>query len=107
MINTFHPKYEVLSQDRVLTIDLLHTVRDLIEVCAKQSEDVAKDLYSIWLKNETTLQKMWGFDEDVKYIKWWNYPRCTCPKMDNDDAYPSGYYVTSGNCPIHGHEVTQ
>lgn len=107
MINTQHPKYKTLSQDKVLAIDLLHTVRDLIEVGAKQSDDVAKALYSLWLKNETTLQTLWGFDEGAGWIRWWNYPRCSCPKMDNDDAWPNGWYTKSGACPIHGSEVDQ
>ena len=53
---------------------------------------------------EFSLQKAWGFSQDIKYHKFWDRPRCTCPKMDNDDAYPYGYYVISESCPLHGGE---
>jgi hypothetical protein len=51
---------------------------------------------------EFQLQKAWGFQQDSKYHKFWERPRCTCPKMDNDDGYPYGYYTISGVCPLHG-----
>lgn len=50
---------------------------------------------------EFELQRVWGFPLDANYHRWWEYPKCACPKMDNNDAYPLGYYTTSKNCPLH------
>lgn len=33
---------------------------------------------------------------------FWIRPKCTCPKLDNDDRYPYGYYVVNMTCPLHG-----
>ncbi|UOF80632.1 hypothetical protein [Caudoviricetes sp.] len=55
-----------------------------------------------WHNIQFALQKAWGFPEDKKYHRWWYLPQCTCPKLDNDDAYPTGYYTVSANCPVHG-----
>lgn len=51
---------------------------------------------------EFKLQDAWGFPRNENFHRFWLLPKCTCPHMDNEDAYPTGYYVTSGNCPIHG-----
>jgi hypothetical protein len=53
-------------------------------------------------KLEFELQELWCFPKDIKFHKFWELPKCKCPKMDNDDAWGSGYYIVSGQCPIHG-----
>ncbi len=51
---------------------------------------------------EFDLQELWKFRKDRKFHRFWNRPQCGCPTMDNEDAYPTGYYVISGGCKIHG-----
>tara|TARA_Y100000588_G_scaffold254014_1_gene268576 strand:- start:20181 stop:20603 length:423 start_codon:yes stop_codon:yes gene_type:complete len=53
--------------------------------------------------NEFYLQEQWGFEENIDYHKFWEAPKCTCPKFDNEDNYPSGYYSFDQKCPIHLH----
>jgi hypothetical protein len=48
------------------------------------------------------LQKLWGFSESENFHKWWEAPKCTCPKMDNADHYGTKYRIVAENCPIHG-----
>jgi len=50
----------------------------------------------------TELQREWKFTEDINYIQFWIRPKCTCPKLDNYDRYPYGYYVVNMTCPLHG-----
>ena len=63
---------------------------------------IAKAVYKTWFENEIALQEIWGFDYDPNYIKFWHFPFCECPKLDNEDSYPHGYFVLSSNCKIHG-----
>lgn len=51
---------------------------------------------------EYALQAAWRFPQDGNYHRFWERPHCTCPKMDNDDRYPTGNYVISADCPLHG-----
>lgn len=51
---------------------------------------------------EYSLQDLWGFPKNSNYHKFWDLPQCKCPKMDNEDRYPGGYYVINGSCPLHG-----
>jgi len=46
-------------------------------------------------------QKLWGFEPNNTYHRWWEVPKCTCPQLDNADNYPSKYRIINGNCPIH------
>lgn len=102
MINKHHPYYEDLTDEQKEIITTLHNVRAVIEEASGVSINAAKKLYPLWIKNEQTLQALWGFKQEDRFIKHWYYSFCTCPKMDNDDAYPTGMYITSQNCPIHG-----
>lgn len=56
---------------------------------------------------EFDLQSLWGFPQDAKWHKFWKLPKCTCPKMDNDDRYPTGYYVINASCPIHNPNLSK
>lgn len=51
---------------------------------------------------EFELQKLWNFPEDIKFHRFWDTPKCKCPKIDNSDNYPTGYYSIVRNCPLHG-----
>jgi hypothetical protein len=56
---------------------------------------------------EFQLQRAWKFTEDINYHKFWEMPGCSCAKLDNNDAWPTGYYSRSGGCLIHGDYVNQ
>lgn len=52
--------------------------------------------------NEFTLQELWGFNRDKNWHKWFNVPKCTCPKMDNRERLGTDYTIINSNCPVHG-----
>lgn len=53
-------------------------------------------------KCEFNLQELWGFALDENFHRWYHVPKCTCPKMDNNDRLGTKYKIYSGDCPIHG-----
>ena len=55
-----------------------------------------------WTSIQFLLQEAWGFPEDVRFHRFWDMKGCKCPKMDNNDSYPSGFYITGGDCRVHG-----
>lgn len=62
-----------------------------------------KRLASLHREAEFELQESWNFPRDSRFHKYWyRFPHCTCPKLDNIDAYGTGRAVTNSNCPIHG-----
>jgi hypothetical protein len=62
---------------------------------------LAKDLTLI----EFELQELWKFPLDGNFHRFWEAPKCTCPKLDNEDNYPIGYYTVNLTCPLHGREL--
>lgn len=104
-LNEYLILQQKLSEVEVEQILRLHEYK--LTICAKMEallpdnpkiKVYAKDLEQL----EFLLQDAWKFPRDVNYHRFWEMPHCTCPKMDNDDAYPSGYYVRSLCCPAHG-----
>jgi len=47
------------------------------------------------------LQELWGFPQDPNYHRWWEVPKCVCPKLDNTDSYGTNYRIIRGDCPVH------
>jgi hypothetical protein len=86
----------------------MHILKQVIYVDIEQEtnpnrlQQLASDLQEV----EFELQRLWGFKEDARFHKFWEYPKCTCPKMDNNDSYPSGRYSIHSNCPLHGYETS-
>lgn len=97
-------KHMNVSTENIAKINDLHINRDDIEskikLAVTENRDVAL-LLAEWRLNEYTLQRLWGFPENENYFREWNIPCCTCPKIDNEDRYPSNHYYYSGTCPIH------
>lgn len=51
---------------------------------------------------EFELQKLWKFTADIRFHRFWQTPKCACPQVDNEDRYPTGHYVITADCPLHG-----
>ena len=53
------------------------------------------------------LTKLWNFDinDTEKYYRFWETPKCSCPKLDNEDRYSVGDYIYSFDCIIHGKDL--
>ena len=94
-----------LSESEVAEILRLHeyklTIRAKMKALPPDNPKIkayAKDLEQV----EFLLQDAWKFERNINYHKFWEAPHCNCPKMDNDDAWPSGHYVRHLGCPVHG-----
>lgn len=77
----------------------LHYLRyglyEVMEECPK--EDLA-DYDELCDGIEECLQDLWNFPRDYRRVRFWDRPRCKCPKMDNEDRYPTGMYSVADGC---------
>lgn len=95
-----------LSDEEVEQLESLHRERVILEHLIETSiEEDIKSYANLHLENNRELQKAWKFEVDDKYYRFWDLPKCGCPKMDNDDNYPSGYYYKNNNCLLHGNFI--
>ena len=95
------------AEDNLELIKYLHKQRLLLEDLMKYHTGpegytgVLEVINKDWREVQFKLQDAWGFDRDARMHRFWEVPGCKCPKMDNNDSYPSGRYIVSGNCLIH------
>ena len=71
---------------------------------AMENTDDSKELQELAIqfeKLEFKQQKLWGFEPNSDFHRWWEVPKCTCPKSDNRDAYGTPYRYYVGKCPVH------
>lgn len=109
MINLQLAEHQQLTTEAIVAIERLHAFRDSLHnsiECLMQSKqrkltyEVGQMLFTI----EEELQKLWKFPVHRSYYKFWNVPLCRCAKMDNNDRFPTGRYIISGDCWLHSKE---
>ncbi len=89
------------------TDDRVESLKSCLLVKLKLHEEIeksTKDLFKYYKKLtdcEFNMQLLYELDEDIKYHKFWETPKCTCPKIDNIVLYPKGNYIFDKKCPIH------
>jgi len=80
--------------------------KQILEIFNKMEEEkdpeILVSLDKLVTDIEFELQYLWGFPKDPNFHRFWDRQKCLCPKMDNDDRYPTGNYIVAGNCPLHG-----
>ena len=84
---------------------VIETVMENKEIKSTADVDYLKEGDRILTSVEFMLQELWGFSRSDKFHRFWERPKCACPKMDNDDRYPTGIYVISGACILHGSDI--
>jgi hypothetical protein len=70
----------------------------------EDSNDIAemRSLVEDLTELEFYIQELFNFPKDQKFHRFWETPRCKCPELDNQDAWPSGIYRINTLCPLHG-----
>lgn len=96
-------KKQNLSDEQITKITELHTEkRHLMDLMTKVDTVSLLKYYANQIENiEFSLQELWGFPKDRNYHRFWDVPKCTCPKMDNLERIGTEYKIYNSNCPIH------
>jgi hypothetical protein len=67
----------------------------------KNSELIDNKYFKQLTDIEYNMQLLYGENENILYHRFWETPKCTCPKIDNLENYPSKNPIVDENCPIH------
>ena len=107
-INRHLLKKQGVEHNRGLIISL-HVQKLFVHSQIKVTDDKIKlkDMAATLTKIEFALQDAWSFPRDENFHRFWLTPKCLCPRMDNEDNYPHGYYTKMSDCPLHGWETTE
>ena len=86
------------------TIKKLHKEKDRVfkKMEATDDSELLRKLAEQVEKIEFKLQEAWKFKKDKNLHRWFEVPKCLCPKMDNRDMLGTEYRVINESCPIHG-----
>lgn len=111
-INTDLARQRNLSVESIVMIEGLHNLRDDIQYLIKigvayKNRSVVYSLAQQLFDIEAELQKLWGFEQNPNFYKFWNEHGCSCAKMDNNDNHPFGHYSIDGGCWLHSKEITK
>lgn len=103
-INKYLAEEHAISDTQLDEIKKLHRHSHTILSEMEKTDDYDELNYLFWLweKTQYSLQVAWGFPEDRGYHKFWTVPKCSCPRLDNEERYPLGNYVVNTNCKVHG-----
>lgn len=106
MINQNLVNRQKVSADDVQKIVKLQTIRkyfyDFIEL-SNDKEEIRR-LDKIITQIEFKLQRLWGFPQDRNHHRWFDVPKCSCPKWDNADSLVSDFRIINPNCILHGND---
>lgn len=104
MINQTLVNRQKVSAEDVKKIVKLQTIRkyfyDFIELSDDKEE--IRRLDKIITQIEFKLQKLWGFPQDSNRHRWFEVPKCSCPKWDNADSLGSDFRIINPDCILHG-----
>ena len=101
-LNKYLIEKQGLSNEDVEKIKKLHIFKHLIFEKMLDCPEEELALYNEYVVAcEYALQRAWKFPEDENYHRFWDTPMCHCPKVDNEDSYPTGYYSHTVGCPVH------
>ena len=98
-----------INEEDEIKINDLHQIRYDLHLALHNMDvykynHLAREIVKLLYDIEAELQRLWKFEVNVDYYKFWNVPGCRCSVLDNEDAYPSGYYTINLDCPLHGEE---
>jgi|ERR1035437_181101 hypothetical protein len=93
-----------VTDEQLEALKLSHQLRWMLFETAKKTKEPLKlkMLAALYNVLETEQQKLWNFPLDPNFHRFFDFPGCLCPRMDNIDALGTAYRVHVENCPIHG-----
>lgn len=96
----FHQKAEDNLEDIKDLYLFKHSVYDMMYEAQdeKYIRSLAKDAEFI----ELEIQKLFNFEPNANFYRFWEAPKCSCPVMDNMDRWGTGYKIYNQECIIHG-----
>ena len=94
-----------LSREQIDALKVSHHVAYDVRETAKQNltnHSTLRMLAAVHEAIETEQQKLWKFDVNPDFHRFFEFPGCKCPKLDNMERLGTPYKIISCDCPIHG-----
>ena len=96
-----------LTEAEVENLKLLHCKLYTVHLSIEATDDpIQLKHYANLIEHyEYELQKCWHFHRTYTMHRWFDVPKCKCPKMDNEENMGTKYRIINAECPLHGYGV--
>lgn len=104
-LNPFLVSKQQLDDAQVEALKFSHLVKKyLFDAAASHLSQplILKFLAKVHDCLESEQQKLWNFKVDESYHRFFDFPGCSCPRMDNTERLGTPYKIFSEDCLIHG-----
>lgn len=97
-------KIDFVDVEHLNELKELHVQKLILFKAMEETDDpvLLKAYANNFEQIEFAMQQCWGFEMDRNHHRWFEVPKCTCPKMDNADRIGTPYRIHTADCPIHG-----
>ena len=104
MLNSFLIEQQKISFEEVEALKTSYILRNIIFNMANNETNIRtlKMLANVFDALESEQQKLWHFEVDVNFHRFFDFPGCSCPVLDNIDYLGTPYKVYNNECVIHG-----
>ena len=101
-------KRQKITDEQLEALKLSHQLRWMLFETAKATKEPTqlKMLAAVYDALEFEQQALWNFPRDPNFHRFFDFPGCICPRIDNIDALGTPYRITVQTCPIHGAPLT-
>jgi hypothetical protein len=93
-----------VTDENLEALKVSHQLRHLLFEAAKNrihEPATVRMLAAMFSALESEQQRLWGFPVDPKFHRFFDFPGCSCPKLDNDEWLGSGHPIIALDCMIH------
>ena len=104
----YNDLYDRVDHNRLKNIENLDKIKnciiDKLKIYEKIHKSKSKTFYKCYkqITNiEYNIQTLYGEKENIMFHRFWETPKCSCPKIDNIEIYPQKKYIDK-HCIIHG-----
>jgi hypothetical protein len=93
-----------LTAEEIELLKDTHVVRRILFNCMEATDDAIhlRRFAKVFEELENCQQELWKFGANKSFHRWFEVPKCSCPKLDNQDCLGSEVDVVDLTCKIHG-----
>lgn len=94
-----------VTDEQLSALIMTHQLKEVIFAAARLSLNEPlklKMLAAMFDALEFEQQTLWNFPRDANFHFFWNFPGCTCPKIDNNERWGTSHKIHALDCPVHG-----
>ena len=79
----------------------------LYEQIASCDDSMSIKQIAIEIKDlKMNIQELFNLKRSSDHFRFWEMPKCSCPKMDNAEHWGTAYKIYTQNCIVHGYKET-